>query len=81
MLLFWKPFVIDIFIKSLLKNSLSLDSERWKQMEISAEIQSLFDNIFSNGLGVAFKKQEYKDKNSSDYLIVNNEKYVIFRYE
>ncbi len=65
------------------KLTLALNSERWKQIEIPIEIQNLVDHIIKNGLGnnqVLTKKNDLKSNSTSngDYVIVNNEKYVIF---
>ena len=60
------------------KLSLALDNERWKQIEISIDIQNLIDHMLANGLEAPSKKFDSKVKSSTDFLLINNEKYVVF---
>jgi hypothetical protein len=58
---------------------LALENERWKQSEVTADFKMLVDHIISNGIGTqGGKKFESKVKNASDFIVVNNEKYVVF---
>ena len=57
---------------------MALDSERWKQTEISIDIQNLFDYILTSGLAAPHKKFDAANKTLNEFLLVNNEKYVIF---
>jgi vacuolar protein sorting-associated protein 54 len=59
--------------------SLALDSERWKQTEVPIDFKNLIDHIVANGVGAqAGKRFESKVKNSSDFIVINGENYVIF---
>lgn len=61
------------------KLSLALESERWKQSEVPIDFKYLIDHIVQNGIGnQAGKKFESKVKNSSDFITINDENYVIF---
>jgi len=56
-----------------------LDSERWKQTEVPIDFKNLIDHIVANGVGAqAGKRFESKVKNSSDFIVINGENYVIF---
>jgi vacuolar protein sorting-associated protein 54 len=59
-------------------NRLALENERWKQCEIPVDFKNLVDHIITNGIGAQNKKFDSKVKNSSEFLLINNEKYVIF---
>lgn len=62
-----------------------MDSERWKQIEIPAEIQTLIDNLLANGISATTTTNRKFDsrgvKSNCEYLIINNQKYVVFGYE
>ncbi len=47
-------------------------------MEISSDLQSLIDHILANGLGVQHKKPDARIKKTSDYIMIKDERYVIF---
>ncbi len=56
-----------------------MDSERWKQTEVPIDFKNLIDHIVANGVGAqAGKRFESKVKNSSDFIVINGENYVIF---
>jgi len=55
-----------------------LENERWKQCEIPVDFKNLVDHIITNGIGAQNKKFDSKVKNSCEFLLINNEKYVIF---
>ena len=58
--------------------SLALESERWKQSEIPAEFQNLVENLIKHGIGNNIKKFDSRNKNPSEFLVLNNENHVIF---
>ncbi len=56
-----------------------MESERWKQTEVPIDFKNLIDHIVANGVGAqAGKRFESKVKNSSDFIVINGENYVIF---
>ncbi len=56
-----------------------MDSERWKQFEVPIDIQNLVNHILTNGLAsTPNKKFDPQNKTNGEYLLINNEKYVIF---
>jgi hypothetical protein len=57
---------------------LALESERWKQYEIPIDFKNLVEHIIINGIGSQSRKFDSKVKNASDFILINNEKYVIF---
>jgi vacuolar protein sorting-associated protein 54 len=60
---------------------LALNSERWKQTEIPAEIQNLVDNIIKNNelnkIMLLNQKIGKALPNNGDYLLINEEKYIV----
>lgn len=61
------------------KLSLALESERWKQSDVPNDFRNLIDHIVANGIGKQCgKKFDSKVRNPSDFIVINNENYVIF---
>ena len=61
------------------KLSLALESERWKQSDVPNDFRNLIDHIVANGIGKQCgKKFDSKVRNPSDFIVIDNENYVIF---
>jgi len=54
----------------------ALDNERWKQVEITSEIQGLIDHILTCGLETIPTKKNDKNSKGSGYILVKNDKYA-----